>query len=388
MPNEDLLGPVDLATLLTSFKGSVPATFGAYHGDLNAGEDEKLRAMQGPANFYQQMGTAIPQRNYHPQSSYARQGQKILDWQDFKMRYPTPEMQRAVIESMNHYSGGGARKTVREMADELLKKGVKVSDKPDLTRRSLFGLGEITPPKDMPLAKFGEDPTVKHEITTVKPSANAPAVSHTIEQIAQTPLSRRSVLQSMAGHALRGMLPEGAIPTPDIGKAISDIIKPAASAIEPSYHYVPALMARAVANGMDIESAINYIENHPLVPKYEMGPDEVNDLHYMYDLPSMHDLYSDPGDYRLEENLIRPGDVMRDYLSVGREEPLSSMRPAIRALRAESPETYDALKTNARDISSLSVEDAFDQDLLRSQNEYDKWRVGDPRFMKKLINRE
>jgi len=61
----------------------------------------------------------------------------------------------AVIPPQGFQKGGSAKKTVQQMADELLMKGTKVADKPDLARRSLFGL-KAQPAMDFPLARIDD----------------------------------------------------------------------------------------------------------------------------------------------------------------------------------------------------------------------------------------
>jgi len=332
MPSDDFLEPIDLATLLTSLKGSVPASFTAYHSELNPGEDEALRAKYGPANFYQHMGTAIPQRNYRAPNPYAAQGKAVADMQDFRMRFPTPEMQKAVIESMNHYAGGGLRKSVQEMAEELLKKGVKTEDKPDLGRRSLLGMGSIMPPKDFPMSIHGDldkAPKVVQKTTEIVPGGQ----KSTIESLAQTPTSRRQILSSAASQTVRGALPE-------LGQ-LGELVKVAEPAVDLSQMSVPAIITHAVRMGMSPEDTASLIKHvMPQVPEEHVH--------------ALHSIISDPFS-KTFESPVGPGQALNEMLGV-QGSPMAA-RGAMRGIGAADPDKLLELKNAARDVAEFGFED-------------------------------
>jgi len=342
--NEDFFGPMDIATLLTSFKGSIPASFAAYSKDLNPDEDAKLRAMHGPANFYQNMGTAIPQRNYRAPNPYEQQGKAILDYQDFKMRFPTPEMQKAAIESVNGYAGGGLRKSIQEMAEELMKKGVKVTDKPDLGRRSILGMGPITPPKDFPMTLHGDidkAPKVVQKTTEIVPGGQ----KSTIESLAETPTSRRSILRSAASQAIQGALPgitgemaQGL--APNIMQHVAPEAMNAVSSLPPVS--IQGLIAHAIKMGLNEDATLDYIRHY-------MPHIDENDIYYME--PSIRDPYS-----VVIDEPMGPAQVMGNFLNTDLKNPMS-MRGPMRDIRTADPTKYDELKEAARDFSDYGFED-------------------------------
>ena len=344
MPSEDYLEPIDLATLLTSLKGSVPASFAAYHSELNPGEDEALRAKYGPANFYQHMGTAIPQRNYRAPNPYAAQGKAVAEMQDFRMRFPTPEMQKAVIESMNRYAGGGLRKSVQEMAEELLKKGVKTEDKPDLGRRSLLGMGSIMPPKDFPMSIHGDldkAPKVVQKTTEIVPGGQ----KSTIESLAQTPTSRRSILRSAASQAINSAMPglagemtSGLVP--DIMQHVAPEAMNAVSSLPPVS--IQGLIAHAIKMGLNEDATLDYIRHY-------MPHIGESDIYHME--PSIRDPYS----VEIDEPL-GPAEVMGNFLNTDLKNPMS-MRGPMRDIRTADPAKYNELKEAARDFSDYGFED-------------------------------
>ena len=171
----------------------------------------------------------------------------------------------ALIPDREYAGGGGVRKTLQQMADELLLKGVKTADKPDLARRSLFGL-RPQPALDLPLARMddiskdvakdmGKDlakaPMVTNKSVEVNPATGS--VKSTLQSVANTPMSRRAVLQTAAGQALRHAVPglNEALPTPDIlgeiGKIV-DVAKPAQAAA-PAFTNPIAIIMHMRKNG-------------------------------------------------------------------------------------------------------------------------------------------
>ena len=374
MPSEDFLGPVDLATLLTSLKGSVPASFAAYHSELNPGEDEALRAKYGPANFYQHMGTAIPQRNYRAPNPYAAQAKAIADMQEFRMRFPTPEMQKAVIESMNHYAGGGLRKSVQEMAEELLKKGVKTEDKPDLGRRSLLGMGSIMPPKDFPMSFHGDldkAPKVVQKTTEIVPGGQ----KSTIESLAQTPVSRRQVVKSMASQAGQAMLPQSLIHEatgliPNVPDSLSSLQSAIPIASQMSAHeMLPGLIAHGISkgmNGQELEDfVLKHMQNHP-----EVDDQHVDNLARQMTYPEIEQDH--------EFDIYHPSQALTDILDPQGDIYANSvygLRPTLRYLKAQSPEVYRDTINNARDLSMGSIENLHEQHDI-DPNIFKAWQEG------------
>jgi hypothetical protein len=128
-----------------------------------------------------------------------------------------PDITKAEGGSIHRYQKGGkVVKTLQQMADELMAKGVKTAakDTPDIGRRALFGL---RPQRDMPLAKLHPDIEKAAESRLSKAMKGAPqetvksvevnpatgSIKSTLQSVAGTPISRRAVLSSAAGQALR-----------------------------------------------------------------------------------------------------------------------------------------------------------------------------------------
>lgn len=366
MPSEDFFGPIDLATLLTSLKGSVPASFAAYHSELNPGEDEALRAKYGPANFYQHMGTAIPQRNYRAPNPYAAQGKAVADMQDFRMRFPTPEMQKAVIESMNRYAGGGLRKSVQEMAEELLKKGVKTEDKPDLGRRSLLGMGSIMPPKDFPMSFHGDldkAPKVVQKTTEIVPGGQ----KSTIESLAQTPTSRRQILSSAASQAVRGALPDlGGLGAMGNVAKIAESVAPAAVSAD----MAPGLIMAAIKRGMSEEEAVKFVRGQlgdvPPTKAFNLNDPKHVQLEAMY--KHLSDPEWAPNEWEFF-GPMRPSGALNVMLHTPSADvsPLQ-LRGALRQIKEADPERYQQLINASKDFSMSTGETAVEMGMISPQD--------------------
>jgi hypothetical protein len=238
--------PADVASMFAGARGSVPIYSGLYSKDAS-GPDELAFEARNRA-------TSTAQRDA---AAHAAMQQQALQ------QIPEEALRKAVAARMREESqyppalatrradfapqprhemrafnkGGGVRKTLQQMADELLLKGVKTADKPDLARRSLFGL-KAQPALDLPLARMddikkdvakdmGKDlakaPTVSEKSVEVNPATGS--VKSTLQSVANAPMSRRAVLQTAAGQVLRHAVPglNEAVPTPDILGEIAKI---------------------------------------------------------------------------------------------------------------------------------------------------------------------
>jgi len=259
---------------------------------------------------------------------------------------PQPQM-RTFLAKRAFAGGGGAKKTVQQMADELMMKGTKVADKPDLARRSLFGL-KAQPTMDFPLAKLekhlgkeGKAPTLTEKTTTVSPDAGA--TKSTLKSITETPISRRTVLKSAAGQALQGMMPESLMSPPSVAGLVESAVE-AAPAASLGRSAIPGLMAKLMRQGMSPEEAGREVEK--MIPNVLIGWPEI-----------------------VGERIAAPADRLP---FVGKESPLMSifgemikpasrrgpysLRPEMRGLRELSPEDYDLLKQTARDVKEYGFE--------------------------------
>jgi len=163
-------------------------------------------------------------------------------------------------EMRPYQKGGSVRKTLAEMAQELMSKGVKTADTPDLARRSLFGL-KAQPKLDLPLARMDDiqkdlakAPAITEKSVTIDPGQGA--AKSTIKSLTETPMSRRAVMQTAAGQVLRHTIPgmNDALPTPDIlgeiGKIV-DVAKPTVAA--PAFTNPIAIIMHMRKNGASEE---------------------------------------------------------------------------------------------------------------------------------------
>lgn len=396
------LDPIDAATLFAGLRNSVPLAMMFRSGDLNAGEDAELAKRRGPATM-----PAPP--TIDPAESNRRAQM------DFEMQYPDPRIREMLIaemlkQSRDPYSpttatrrrdfeeapiradqfmsaapkktkkfanggaidfttpdmadggrflpdaqpfnkGGSAKKTLDQMAAEMMQKGVKLGDKPDLARRGFLGLGKAS---DFPLAKMDTKtlekmqsdlkgaPAITEKSVTIDPGKGA--AKSTLKSISETPMSRREVLQSAAGQAMRGVLP-------DLGGlgGLGNVAK-VAETVAPAFTFdmVPALVAEAVRKGMSEEQAMTFIRG--MMPAAEKR----------FRIDDMYDAYKNPEFFTSLEGKTGPGEVMRSMMGALPESltgaPLSSIRPRIRAMQERAPEVYNQLRQTAKDIGEYGHE--------------------------------
>ena len=370
------IDPIDVATLFSGVRNAVPLAAMFRSGELNAGHDEELARRRGPTpppaprqrtfedeqrDFEAQfpdptvrravLAELIAQRTqpYHPATATRRKDFEAAPESARQSVQAAPRKKMATGGTVQHFNkGGGAKKTLDQMQAELFKKGTKAADKPDLSRRSFFGLG---PQSSFPLAnvdtkaleKMQQElkgaPAITEKSVTVDPGKGG--VSETIKSVAATPMSRRSVLQTAAGQALRGVLPD----MTGLG-AVGDVAKAVESAV-PQYgtSAIPGLMTALMRSGMTPDEAGAMVEK--LIPKAPPGwPTMVGDRikapaenmpHIEQEMPLMS----------IFGEMVRPAFQNGPY----------SLRPEMRDLRRLSPEDYSALKETARDIKKYGFED-------------------------------
>lgn len=370
------LQPADVATLFSGVRAAVPvyAAFGAT--GLNEGEDERLRQIYGPR--------PLPAP---PPVSEEEQRRRMIE--EFERKFPTPELRQAALQHMRavragaydpatatrradfapqppgpvmkpidtpirrkrYAGGGGVKKTVQQMADEMLVRGTKTATKPDLARRSLLGLRPQSV-MDMPIAKlsdaelsklerqYGKEglaPTITEREVQVSPDAGK--TKSVLKSVTETPVSRRTVLKSAAGQAMQGVLPKGALPVPSAANLAESVVESAApAAVSPSG--IPGLIAAALREGMSEEDTARmildvYRRADPAKVERAVGS------------------IKDPASLTFEEP-VGAGAAMMEL--IGAEGSPLANRGALRYLRRVAPEKYDELSGTARDISEFGFE--------------------------------
>jgi hypothetical protein len=265
--------------------------------------------------------------------------------------------------------GGSVKKTLDQMQAELFKKGTKVADKPDLSRRSFFGLGAQP---SFPLANIDTKalekmqqelkgaPSITEKSVTVDPGKGG--VSETIKSVAATPMSRRSVLQTAAGQVMRGALPDmtGLGALGDVAKAAESVAPAVASNLTKAD--IPGLVALAIKNGMTSEEAVQFVSSKfAKPPKFggilARGEDPAEYL--TQHIENLYDTFSEPWiNYNPDAvGAVRPGKAFQEL--IGREDerlkPLA-LKPIMRGLQQADPQKYSDLVKAAKDRSMASVE--------------------------------
>lgn len=245
----------------------------------------------------------------------------------------------------------------------------------DLARRSLFGL---RPSQDMAgreLAPLQRDldrmqaelakaekvaPKVEQKTTTVQPSPTAPKIEQTVKSIAETPVSRRTVLKTAAGQVMQNALPASSFA--DLMKPAT-VVKQAVQAVAPAAAVtassVPALMAKAVKMGMDSDEALAFV-------KRELG-ESAETVMAKQDPELLYDTLKDPFEsivddpewlYKFkngkQDRLMGPGELLQ--VQLGQGETPGPLKETLRALKAEmSPEDYANMKNAMKDAINQEI---------------------------------
>jgi len=371
---DDLLkevDPVDAATIFAGLRNSVPLGMLFHSGELLKGEDEMLAKVRGPAS-------APRPPTIDPEES--KRSAKM----DFEMQYPDPRLRQLLINEMlkearNPYSsttatrrrdfeeapmsaphsmraapkkyakGGGVGKTLDQMAAEMMQKGVKVADKPDLSRRSFFGLGAKPA---FPLANLDTKalekmqselkgaPAITEKTVTVDPGKGA--AKSTLKSLSETPMSRREVLQSAAGQVMRGVLPDmgGLGAVGDVAKAVESAVPKAASAMPET---LQGLIAHYAKKGLDEDATIKKLE--------KLGYDEDDVMYMLNPMRNPDEFVADLG-----EEAMTPSYALSNLINSGIDKPPMTMRGPLREIKRENPAMYNDLLRAARDISEYGFE--------------------------------
>jgi len=261
------------------------------------------------------------------------------------IEHTTPDMadggRMIYTDSLDSYAGGGGvkGKTVQQMADELLTKGVKT---PDLSRRGFLRLPDLGGPKESKLPVPAKDmERFQTEKTTVDPLSGS--VEKVVEKVAQTPMSRRQVLQGALAQAAQRVLPSVAMqPVRDVASEVAKtVMKPVPT---PS---IGGLVAQALKMGMDEDEIIRFVQS--AMPKED--PEAIaDDLYY---LPG---IMRDPYEYAEDMGDAPLMKIFGQLVSPYQESPMG-LRRTMRDIRAIDPEKYNELKSVARDIKMSNLED-------------------------------
>jgi hypothetical protein len=403
-PLDELVGgldPVDVATLFGRFKSAVPLGMAAFSRGLNEGEDEALLKKYGT-------------RPLPPMVQPDAQEMQRRAIEEFELRYPTPELREAILAQMRanrrgdaydpstatrridfapqnqpdykgpvatpstgkrrFQAGGGVKKTVQHMKDELMLGGKSkpVKETVDLSRRSFFRLPES---KSFPLAKIddtaldkleqkyakqGQAPTITEKKVELSPDAGK--TKSTLQSLTETPMSRRLVLQAAAGQTLRGALPGVGDVVPgvgDVAKIVESVATPGLAATKAN---IPGLVAMAMKQGMNADEAVAFVMSQfSKPPKFGgiMAKGEDPAEYFAQHIEDLHNRFEEPFvNYNPDiTGAVRPGKAFQEM--IGREEerikPLA-LKPVMRGLQQADPDKYRELIQAAKNRSMASVE--------------------------------
>jgi len=267
-------------------------------------------------------------------------------------------------DSLDSYAGGGGvkGKTVQQMADELLTKGLKT---PDLSRRGFMRLPDLGGPKESKLPVPAKDmERYQTEKTTVDPLSGS--VEKVVEKVAQTPMSRRQMLQGALAQAAQRLLPSVAMqPVKDVAQSVAqEVAQTVAPKASPT---MGGLVAEALKMGLDENQAVEFV--HSMLPgsTKKMVADH---LDYMYPvMKDPFDVLSHEVEYALESAddvdlafdagkpvLGSPVKILGDMISPSVSHKGMNLRPTLRGIRQANPEKYDEIMQAARDAAEYLYE--------------------------------
>jgi hypothetical protein len=267
--------------------------------------------------------------------------------------FSIPDMQdggRFIPDPQPYNKGGGVKKTLDQMMAEMAQKGTKVADKPDLARRGFMGLGKAS---DFPLAKLDAKtlekmqsdlkgaPAITEKSVTIDPGKGA--AKSTLKSISETPMSRREVLQSAAGQAMRGVLPDlgGLSAMGNVAKAVESVA-PKAAPLMPET--LQGLIAHFAKKGFDEDDTIKRLE--------KLGYDEDDVMYMLNPMRNPDEFVADLG-----EDAMSPARALSNLINSGIDKPPMTMRGPLREIKRENLDMYKDLIRAARDISEYGFED-------------------------------
>ena len=388
------LQPADILTLFAGLRNTIPVYAALGATGTNEGHDEELARRQGPRmieaprplspdevnrraqmdfeaqypdpHFRQMLINAMLKERHNPYSATTATRRKDFEEAPITARhsmqatpkkyanggaidFSVPDMAdggQFIPDPQPYNKGGSVAKTLDEMMAEMAKKGVKMADKPDLGRRSLFGLGSKPA---FPLANLDTKalesmnknaPAITEKSVTIDPGKGA--AKSTLKSISETPMSRREVLQSAAGQAMRGVLPDlgGLSSLGNVAKAVES-----ASAPVPAMpQTLQGLIAHFAKKGFNEDETIKMLE--------KMGEANENDVMYM--LPAMRNPYDFVDD--LGEEAMKPSRALGNLINSDIHASPMTMRGPLREIKRENPDMYKDLIRAARDISEYGFE--------------------------------
>jgi hypothetical protein len=280
--------------------------------------------------------------------------------------FTIPDMQdggRFIPDPQPYNRGGGVKKTLDQMQAEIAQK-LKPQPQPDLSRRKFFGLGkaEQLMPFDSAMQLNKKDPAFQEALALYMHDnrnmfKNAPAITEktvtvdpgkgaaksTLKSLSETPMSRREVLQTAAGQAMRGILP-------DLGGlgAMSNVAKVVESAVPKAASVMPetlqGLIAHFAKKGLDEDDTIKMLE--------KLGYDEDDVMYMLNPMRNPDEFVADLG-----EDAMSPARALSNLINSGIDKQPMTMRGPLREIKRENPAMYNDLIRAARDISEYGFED-------------------------------
>jgi hypothetical protein len=185
-------------------------------------------------------------------------------------------------------------------------------------------------------------PTITEKSVTIDPGKGA--AKSTLKSLSETPMTRREVLQTAAGQAMRGVLPElgGLGSIGNVAKAVESVAPKAAPVLPQT---LQGLIAHFAKKGLDEDDTIKKLE--------KLGYDEDDVLYMLHPMRNPEEYLVDYFDGESKA----PTYVLSNLINTGFDKPPMTMRGPLREIKRENPAMYNDLIRIARDISEYGFED-------------------------------
>lgn len=244
----------------------------------------------------------------------------------------------------------------------------KVKTGLDLGRRALFGLkpsqemagrelvSKAEPTLDEMRAALNRAeraaPKVEERSVTIDPGKGSAKVTDVVQKVAETPVSRRTVLKSAAGQVMQHAMPAHSFA--DLMKP-AEVIKEVAKTAAPAFTVateamIPGIVAEGIKMGYSFPRIMKMVEGELGTGLKNVGPEDIERTYQ-----NLMDPYSAATGF---ERKVSPGEAWQALTGVENAfgTPTSRLRESMRSVKNADPELYESLRNIARDVSEYGFE--------------------------------
>lgn len=326
----------------------------------------------GLAQAYEDGGAAF---GVFPQTKKRREQKSDIGEDLYKTFFIPQDMLDVALMAVPFGKAGRAAAAGLSALSPMDAEAGKVKTGVDLGRRALFGLNpsqemkgrEVVPVEKMRQELSRAEKTPKAEKVATPPTAVS-SVESVMQKISAAPVSRRTVLKTAAGQAMKGLMPDSGM-IGDIAKAVNpveSVVRQAAPTIT-AVPTIGGLLAKALSMGLDQNQAVKYV--HSMLP----GSTEkvvADHLDHMYPvMKNPYDELSREAEYFINDAddvdrafdagkrvLGSPLEILGDMISPTITNKGMNLRSTMRGIREADPQKYDEILKAARDAAEYLYE--------------------------------